>query len=190
MTTTRFKLPPVAKAAPGFDHWVTGKTEPSSAASRGAAAAMAGKTDVKASFMPDVTGVFAAYWRNVEALTAANKIAFEGARAVARGNLEFLRRTTADLSEQMWAMTGPEPIKERAVRQGEMVIDVCDQAAANMRDLGDIIQHAHTEAVQVLNKRVADAVDEVNALARGAVRGCLDTEFKLTPTLCRFDWMT
>lgn len=151
---------------------------------------MARNTDVKASFMPDVAGLFTAYWRNVEALTAANKIALEGARAVARGNLELLRRTTADLSEQMWAMTGPEPIKEKAVRQGEMFADACDQAAANMRELGDMIQHAQTEAVQILNKRFADAVDEANALASGAVRRCLDTEFKITPTLCRFDWMT
>jgi hypothetical protein len=47
-----------------------------------------------------------------------------------------------------------------------------------MRELGMMIQHSNTEAMEVLSRRFTEAADEVKSLARYAARSCWDPETK------------
>jgi phasin family protein len=195
MSTTRFKMPLAAKVAPGIDHWVTGETEPPVAASRQADTGMGGRTSglnemfvlMRFPFMPDVAGLFAAQERNVEAVMAAANITLEGVRSVGRRNIESMRQNMAVLSEHMWTMASPRPPMEKAVSQGELVLKACQQATANMKELGEMIQHTSDEAVEVLNKRFAEVVEEAKSLTTCTAR-FPDTGLRSTAPRRHADW--
>jgi phasin family protein len=123
---------------------------------------------MKLPFMPDMQALVAAQRRNLEALTEANKLALEGAQAVARRNLEIMQQTMAELAENMQAMASPETPSAKASKQAEMVKKTYERAVTNMKELGEMIQHANAEAVEVLNTRFTEAVEEVKSLAQKA----------------------
>jgi len=115
--------------------------------------------------VPDMSVFAAAQQRNVEALTAANKMAMEGAQAVARRHAEILQKAVADMSAGIQALSGPEAPQAKAAKQADMLKQTYAKAVANLKELSDLIQHANSEAVQVLNVRFAEALDELKALA-------------------------
>jgi phasin family protein len=121
---------------------------------------------MKLPFMPDMQALVAAQRRNIEALIAVNKVALEGAQAVARRNLEIMQQTMVELAESTQAMASPEAPQAKAAKQAEMVRKTYETAVTNMKELGEMIQHANAEAVEVLNKRFAEAMDEVKVLAQ------------------------
>jgi phasin family protein len=123
---------------------------------------------MKPPFMPDMQALVAAQRRNLEALTEANKLALEGAQAVARRNLEIMQQTMAELAESMQAIASPEAPSAKAAKQAEMVKKTYERAVTNMKELGEMIQHANAEAVKVLNQRFTEAVEEVKSLAQKA----------------------
>jgi phasin family protein len=164
--TTRFQLPPRADSAAGVDRWVTGAK----------AVATARPTDTttdrapspKFPFMFDMVALLAAQRRNMEAMTAVNRVMLEAAQSVARRNVEVWQRAIDGMVEHLQAMGHPESPRDRAMQQTETVVNVYEDASSNMRDIGAIIQHANTEAMAVLSRRFTEAADEVKSLARHA----------------------
>lgn len=120
--------------------------------------------------MPDTEALLAAHRRNLETLTAANKVAMEGAQAVVRRNMEIMQQTMAEMGETLRAMTASGSPQDRADRQAELLKRAYERTVANARELADLIQHANTEAIQVLNGRVMEAMDEVRGLLDRAGR--------------------
>ena len=114
--------------------------------------------------VPDMSGWTATVQRNLEALAAANRIALEGAQAVARRQLEIVQQTIGELTETLktLATTGGKGL---AAPQAEAVKDAYTRAVAHSKELADLMQRANAEAVEVLHKRVAEALDEAKALA-------------------------
>lgn len=117
--------------------------------------------------LPNMAGmdtVIAAYRRNLEALSEANRIALEGAQAVARRHMEIMQRTMADMTEQLHKADLHGTPQARAARQAELLKHAYETAVANMRDLGDLIQRSNHEAVETLNRRFSEAMDEMKTI--------------------------
>ncbi|WP_427951389.1 phasin family protein [Acidiphilium sp.] len=114
--------------------------------------------------MPGMDVVLGAYRRNLEALSEANRVALEGAQAVARRHMEIMQRTMTDLSEQMRGVDLHDTPQARATKQAELLKHAYETAVANMRDLGDLIQRSNQEAVEKLNRRFSEAMDEMKNL--------------------------
>ncbi len=121
--------------------------------------------DMKFPAMPDMGAFAAAQQRNVEALSAANKLAMEGAQAVAQRHMEITQKAIADMTAGIQALTSPDAPQAKVAKQADMVKQAYANAVANLKELGDLIQHANAEAVQVLNARFTEALDEVKTLA-------------------------
>jgi phasin family protein len=115
--------------------------------------------------MPDLEGLAQAQRRNLEALSAANRIAMEGAQAVARRHMEILQSSMSEMTDAMRAFAGVESPQERAARQAEMLKAGYERAVANMKEVADLIQKSNAEALTLLNRRFAEAMDEVKAMA-------------------------
>jgi len=115
--------------------------------------------------MPDLEGLAQAQRRNFEALSAANKVAMEGAQAVGRRHMEILQSSMVEMTDAMRAMTGTGDPKAHAARQAEMLKASYERAVANMREVADLIQKSNGEAIGVLNKRFAEAMDEVKSMS-------------------------
>ena len=58
-------------------------------------------SELKMPPMPDMDALLAAHRRNLETLSAANRVALDGAQAVARRNMEIMQQTMAELTESM-----------------------------------------------------------------------------------------
>ncbi len=114
--------------------------------------------------MPDAEGLIAAHKRNLEAITAANKVALEGAQAVARRHLEILQQTSAEMAETIRALSAAEAPQVKAAKQADLVKQAYEKAIANMRELRDLIANANGEAVDLLNRRFMESLDEIKNL--------------------------
>ena len=119
---------------------------------------------MKVPAVPATNELMEAHKRNLEAMSAANRIALEGAQTVARRHMEIVQQTMAELSESLRAMASVEAPAEKAAKQTELLKGAFERAVSNTKELADLIQHANAEAVGLLNKRVADAMDEAKTL--------------------------
>ena len=121
--------------------------------------------DMKLPAPPDLEAFVSAGRRNMETLTAANRVALEGAQAVARRHMEITQQNIAELTEAVRAMSSVEAPQAKAAKQAELLKQSYERAVTNMKEIGDLIQHSNEEAVKLLNARFVEAMDEVKALA-------------------------
>jgi phasin family protein len=128
-------------------------------------------SEMKVPTMPDMEALMAAHRRNLETLSAANRVALEGAQAVARRNMEIMQQTMSELTEGIRHFTDVDAPAARAARQADMLKAAYERAVANMQEIGDLIQKSNGEALSLLNKRFAEAMEEVKALSTKATKG-------------------
>ncbi len=124
--------------------------------------------------MPGMMGMetfLAAQRRNMEVLSAANRVALEGAQAVAKRHMEIMQQTMAEMTESMRELASPESPQVKAARQAELLKSAYERAVAHIRELADLIQRSNGEAVEMLNKRFTEALDEVKKLAAQGANG-------------------
>jgi len=121
--------------------------------------------DFRMPMMPDMEALAASQRRNLEALSQANRVALEGAQAIARRHMEILQQGMTELTQAMQQMASQDP-KASATRQAELMKGAYEKAVANMKELADLIQKSSDEALQVLNRRFAEAMDEVRTLSQ------------------------
>jgi phasin family protein len=116
--------------------------------------------------LPDIDAFVAANRKNMETLSGANRIALEGAQAVARRHMEIMQQSMAEMTEAMKALSSLDAPQAKAARQAELLKTAYEHAVANMKELSDLIQHSNGEALALINKRFVEAMDEVKALAQ------------------------
>jgi phasin family protein len=119
----------------------------------------------------DLESLAQAQRRNLEALSAANKVALEGAQAVARRHMEIVQSAMGEMTEAVRNIGGTENPQERAARQAELLKSGYERAVGNMKEVADLIQKSNGEALALLNKRFAEAMDEIKQMAAKAGRG-------------------
>ena len=114
---------------------------------------------------PDMEALLAVQRRNIEAMTQAYTVTLRAGQEVNRRHMEIMRQAMSDLGETMRAMTAPGNPQEKNQRQVELLRKAYEHAAENMREMSETIQHASTEAVEVINKRFVESLGEVKALS-------------------------
>jgi phasin family protein len=116
----------------------------------------------------DVTGMIESQRRNIEALTAANNLAVEGMQAVAKRQAEILRGSLEEMTKasgELMTAGGPE---DAMAKQAELTKRAFAKAITNMRELAELVAKSNDEACEVINKRVAESLDELrDSIKRG-----------------------
>jgi phasin family protein len=118
--------------------------------------------------MPDMEALVAAQRRNFEAMTTANKVAMEGAQAIAKRHMEIMQAAMSEMTDSVKALASADSAQARAAKQAELLKASYEKAVAHMKELAELMQRANGEAVSVLNKRFVEAVDEVKQLVAHA----------------------
>ena len=143
-------------------------------AMEGGAAAMKEFTkmfsEMKVPGMLDMEGLMSAQRRNLETLSAANRVALEGAQTVARRNMEIMQQTMSELTDTMRSFSSTDAPQTRAAKQAEMLKAAYERAVSNMQEISHLIQQSNGEALGLLNKRFAEAMDEVKGLVERSGR--------------------
>lgn len=122
-------------------------------------------SDMKMPAMPDMDAFVAASRRNMETFTAANRVALEGAQAVARRHMEIMQQSMTEMTEAMRSFTTAESPQAKAAKQAELLKHAYERSVANIKELGDMIQQSNTEALRLLNARFTESMDEIKQLA-------------------------
>jgi phasin family protein len=65
----------------------------------------------------------------------------------------------------MTALANVDTPQVKAARQAELLKQAYQHAVAHLKELSDLIQQSNSEALALLNKRFAEAMDEVKVLA-------------------------
>lgn len=102
--------------------------------------------------------------KNIEALTQANKLAYEGLQAVLKRQAEIVRQTVDEVTQVAKDITEPGNPQDKAAKQTELAKEAFERSLSNMRELSEMIGKANTEAFDLLNKRFAQNLDEVREL--------------------------
>lgn len=109
----------------------------------------------------DVEMMVTAQRKNVEAFTAANRLAIEGIQAVMRRQLEIFRQTVEESSRTIKDLATTAEPNERMTKQVEMLRSAYDQALNNMSELTEMLQKSNHEAAELIQSRVSEAMGEV-----------------------------
>src|SRR3712207_5736661 len=115
--------------------------------------------------LPDVEQLTNAPRRNFEALSAANKVALEGAQAVARRHMEIPQQSMSEMPQALQSMAGAQDPQARAPKQAKMLKAAYERAGGNMREVADLIQKSNAEPLSLLNHRSREAVEELKKMA-------------------------
>jgi len=126
--------------------------------------------NMKLPALPDMETFLAASRRNLETLSAANRVALEGAQAVARRHMEIVQSSMTELTEAMQALASTAAPQAKAAKQAELLKAAYQRAVVHMKELSDLIQQSNAEALSLINQRFIEAMDEVKALAEKATK--------------------
>jgi phasin family protein len=109
----------------------------------------------------DFEAVLAGQRRNIEAFTAANQAALDGFQTLAKRQAEMVRQTVDEANKAVKEMLAAGSPEEKATRQAELTKAAFERAVANTRELTELVARSQSQAIDLLNKRVAEGLDEV-----------------------------
>jgi phasin family protein len=103
--------------------------------------------------------------KNLEALTSANRVAFEGLQAVAKRQAEILQETMNEASKAVDSVAKAGSPPEMAAKQLDIAKQAFDKAIGNMRELAEMVAKANEAAASTVNSRISATLDEIKELA-------------------------
>ena len=118
----------------------------------------------------DFDAVVALQRKNIEALTSANQVAFEGVKAFAQRQAEIAREAVEEFSKVAKEFTSAGSPEEKLAKQAEVAKAGFEHALSNVRELTDMVQKANVQAIDVISKRVAANFDDVKAAITKAAK--------------------
>jgi phasin family protein len=107
----------------------------------------------------DVSAIVNREKKNIEALTEANRIAFEGWQALVRRQSEILQQTMSEAVASARKQESPTQRVEIAKQGFEKALD-------NMRELAEMAAKSQTEAFEVIRKRMTANVQEMQRFGK------------------------
>jgi len=117
----------------------------------------------------DMNSLMSSQRRNLEALSAANKLAYEGMQAVFKRQAEIMRQALEESAAVTRELsTNSSSPQDKVAKQTDYAKAAFEKTIANARELSEIVAKANGEAVDLLNKRFAAMLDEFkDAVAKG-----------------------
>ena len=94
--------------------------------------------------------------KNIEALTEANRVAFEGWQALVRGQAEILQ-------ESIKRAVGTVQGEDAGTKRMDMAAHAFETTLANMRELTEMAVKSQTEAFDIIRKRVGENLAALGA---------------------------
>jgi phasin family protein len=110
----------------------------------------------------DVSALMAARRKDIEALAEVNKIALASSQTMAQKQVEILQKTMQELTQ---TMSAGKPM-ENAAKQGELVQHAMEKAFSYMQELAEVARKAQAEALDVINKRAQQNIQELTSLVQ------------------------
>ena len=116
----------------------------------------------------DLKSVMDSQRKNMEALTAANKLALEGMQAVFKRQAEIIKQSLEESAAATRDISAASSPQDSVAKQTDLAKVVFEKTLTNARELSEIVTKANGEAVDLLNRRFTTMLDEFkDAVAKG-----------------------
>ena len=117
----------------------------------------------------DFNSLFTAQRRNMETLTAASQIVAEGVQAVSRRQAEVIRGNMEGfLKASKEALTNTSAPETTVARQADYARNALENTLNHLREVSETVTKSGFEAFDVINKRAAESLEEISAVASSA----------------------
>ncbi len=113
----------------------------------------------------DVEAMIELNRKNIEALTAANKAATDGAQVIARRQMEIYTEALAEVTAMVDSFSKIENPQDVVTKQAELTKKSFEKALANAKTLSDLAGKSNDQAAKAINSRIIELLDEVKTLA-------------------------
>ena len=113
----------------------------------------------------DVDSLVASQKNNLEAVTSANRIAFQGLQAVAKRQAEILQEMMNEASTAVDSLSKAGSPREIVAKSTELAHGAFEHALTNMKQLAELVTKASQEATNTINTRMLASIDEIKAMA-------------------------
>jgi phasin family protein len=98
--------------------------------------------------------------KNIEALTKANKVAYEGWQALFKKQAEIFQETMAETMAQAKKADATK-MRAEVAKQG------FEKALGNMKQLAEMAAKSNTEAFEIVRKRIGENMEEMRGMGKG-----------------------
>lgn len=115
--------------------------------------------------MVDMDAIMASQRKNIEALTNANKLAFEGIQAVARRQADVMRQMIEETSGMVSELMSASSPEERISKQADLAKATYEKVLGNMKELAEMLAKSNTEAAEVITSRISESLDELKSMS-------------------------
>jgi phasin family protein len=101
--------------------------------------------------------------KNVDALTKANQVLFEGAQAVIQREIEIMQKAMQEFAEASRDLMQEGDPQAQAQKRLELAKTSFEAALRNMRELAELAGQSNREALEMINKRAMESFDEIRS---------------------------
>lgn len=112
----------------------------------------------------DLSSFMDARRKDVEALTEANKAAYEGLQALARTQADMLAQAMQTMQQSAAGLTAGKAGVPDVAKQAETAAQAWQKMLADMKQLAEMAQKSQADAVASLTARVKENVQEAQQM--------------------------
>lgn len=109
----------------------------------------------------DMDQVISTQRRNIDAVTQANRLAFEGMQAVMRRQQEIMQQMMGEMQGSMTELMTQSAPEEKVAKQTEILQDNFEKLLENMRELAELMAKSNNDCADVLSKRFSESLSEL-----------------------------
>lgn len=115
----------------------------------------------------DMASIIDARRKDIEAITQANRVAYEGMQMLVQKQLDIFNKTIQQIQAEIPnAVAGTEGART-VTQQSELVQQRLHTAFKNMREMAEMAQKSQSEALAVMTRRADQNIDAAKGLMRG-----------------------
>ena len=109
----------------------------------------------------DMSRILDAQRKNVEAITEANRIAFEGVQSLMQRQAEIMQQSVEEATKMMQNFDPSTDPTERVAQQTALAQQAFQQALDRMRELAEMANKSQAEAFEAIQERFNEALEEI-----------------------------
>ena len=127
----------------------------------------------------DFTALLEIQKKNIEAISAANKLAFEGFQAAGQRQAELFSQIAENNSFLVKDIVNGGTPEEKIAKHAELIKNNYEKSVANWQELTGIITESGKEASDIINRRFTASLTELKStLDKSAANGKASTRKK------------
>jgi phasin family protein len=112
--------------------------------------------------------MFASHHKNTEAMMQASRLALDGVQAIWRRQWDFIGEAVEGLTTLAGDFAQPlDPLNQKVAKHADYSRRAIQKNLANARDLTELATRATGDAMNILNQRFREGLDEMRRLRNG-----------------------